>query len=54
MFTNFPYLSSDWQKNCEEERLLGVSMTGIFDNALMNGSKGMGKLAHALESFRDN
>lgn len=54
MFTNFPYLSNDWQKNCEEERLLGVSMTGIFDNALMNGSKGMGKLAHALESFREH
>lgn len=53
MFTNFPYLSKEWQTNCEEERLLGVSMTGIFDNSLMNGSNGMGKLAHALESFRE-
>ena len=26
---NFKYLSGDWKKNCEDERLLGVSMTGI-------------------------
>jgi len=32
--TNFPYLRRDWQKNTEEERLLGVSMTGIMDNKL--------------------
>lgn len=32
--TNFPYLRRDWQKNTEEERLLGVSMTGIMDNLL--------------------
>jgi ribonucleoside-diphosphate reductase alpha chain len=30
--THFPYLSSDWEKNCKEEALLGVSMTGITDN----------------------
>ena len=29
--TNFPYLSSEWRKNCEEERLLGVSITGQWD-----------------------
>jgi ribonucleoside-diphosphate reductase alpha chain len=33
--TNFPYLSSEWNKNCEEEALLGVSLTGIMDNKLM-------------------
>ena len=33
--TYFPYLSSDWRKNCEEECLLGVSLTGILDNAMM-------------------
>ena len=32
--TNFPYLSSEWKKNCEEEALLGVSLTGILDNKL--------------------
>lgn len=31
-FTNFPYLSPEWKKNCEEERLLGVSLTGQMDN----------------------
>jgi len=29
--TNFRYLSSSWKNNCEEERLLGVSLTGIMD-----------------------
>ncbi len=29
--TNFPYLSKEWRKNCEEERLLGVSITGQWD-----------------------
>ena len=33
--TNFPYLSSEWKKNCEEECLLGVSLTGILDNKMM-------------------
>jgi ribonucleoside-triphosphate reductase len=31
-FTHFPYLSKEWKKNCEEERLLGVSITGQMDN----------------------
>lgn len=30
-FTYFPYLRPDWARNCEEERLLGVSLTGIMD-----------------------
>lgn len=30
--TNFRYLSKEWKKNCEEERLLGVSLTGQWDN----------------------
>ncbi len=34
--TNFRYLSKTWKQNCEEERLLGVSMTGIMDNSLIN------------------
>ena len=34
--TYFPYLRKVWQKNTEEERLLGVSFTGIYDNPLMN------------------
>ena len=34
--TNFPYLRKIWQKNTEEERLLGVSLTGIMDSKLLN------------------
>ena len=30
-FTDFPYLSAKWKQNCDEERLLGVSITGQFD-----------------------
>tara|TARA_R100000458_G_scaffold19014_2_gene16610 strand:+ start:7814 stop:9724 length:1911 start_codon:yes stop_codon:yes gene_type:complete len=38
--TNFRYLSNKWKVNCEEERLLGVSLTGIMDSPLTNGSSG--------------
>lgn len=34
--TDFPYLRKIWQKNTEEERLLGVSITGILDCHLLN------------------
>ena len=34
-FTTFPYLRNVWQRNTEDERLLGVSLTGIMDNPLM-------------------
>lgn len=33
--TDFGYLGDDWKKNCEEEQLLGVSITGYFDNELI-------------------
>jgi len=36
--TNFKYLSKKWRENCEEERLLGVSLTGIMDNKYTNGT----------------
>ena len=39
--TNFPYLSSEWKKNCEEEALLGVSLTGILDNKMMRDTHGL-------------
>lgn len=35
-FTNFRYLRSVWQKNTEEERLLGVSMTGVMDHPVLS------------------
>ena len=31
-FTDFPYLRERWKKNCDVERLLGVSLTGVCDN----------------------
>ena len=36
-FTHFPYLRKIWKDNTEEERLLGVSLTGIMDNAMLSG-----------------
>lgn len=33
--TNFGYLSDDWKKHCEEERLLGVSITGQWDSKIL-------------------
>jgi ribonucleoside-diphosphate reductase alpha chain len=50
-YTNFPYLRKIWQKNTEEERLLGVSMTGIMDNPLTT-TKNAG-LESTLEHLRN-
>jgi ribonucleoside-diphosphate reductase alpha chain len=48
----FPYLRKVWQKNTAEERLLGVSMTGIMDNPLMtNSNKGLEKTLEHLRSI---
>lgn len=33
--TNFKYLSKEWRKNCEDEALLGVSLTGQWDNKIV-------------------
>lgn len=35
--TDFKYISNKWKENCEEERLLGVSLTGIMDHPVMSG-----------------
>lgn len=35
--TNFRYLRPEWKENCETERLLGVSLTGIYDNPITSG-----------------
>jgi len=48
----FPYLRKVWQNNTAEERLLGVSMTGIMDNPLMtNSNKGLDKTLEHLRSI---
>jgi len=48
--THFPYLRKIWQKNTEEERLLGVSLTGILDNEWMG--KVCESTAKSLEQLR--
>ena len=49
--TNFKYVSAAWKKNCSEERLLGVSLTGIMDNSLTNGkAKGIETLLEELKA----
>jgi ribonucleoside-diphosphate reductase alpha chain len=50
--TDFPYLRKIWQKNTEEEALLGVSMTGICDNTLLNNPDDV-ELPARLEKLRD-
>ena len=48
-FTKFPYLRKVWERNTTEERLLGVSLTGIMDNNLTNGKeKGLPTLLEVL------
>ena len=50
--TDFRYLRNVWKKNTEEEALLGVSMTGIMDCKLTNGSTGSEKLGKLLETLK--
>lgn len=51
--TNFQYISSEWSKNCKEEALLGVSMTGQLDNTMMRTIRGdYHELADVLEHLK--
>lgn len=49
--TDFNLLRPEWKKNCEEERLLGVSLTGIYGNRLFNNYMDLG-LPERLERLR--
>lgn len=51
--TNFRYLRAIWKKNAEEERLLGVSITGIMDHPVLNGSKGYTELFEYLSVLKE-
>jgi len=51
--TDFKYLSKKWKENCDEERLLGVSLTGIMDNVLTNGEMGVAETGATLRRLRD-
>lgn len=51
--TKFQYISSEWSKNCNEEALLGVSMTGQLDNTMMRTIHGEHhELANVLEHLK--
>ncbi len=51
--TNFPYLSKEWKKNCEEEALLGVSLTGQWDSKVVLQKNTLRKLKEiAIETNR--
>ena len=50
-YTKFPYLRKVWQRNTEDERLLGVSLTGIMDNTLTT-TQNHG-LSKTLEKLRE-
>jgi len=53
--TDFKYLRKIWKNNTEEERLLGVSLTGILDNEMMSGkSHHLGKnIGATLEALKE-
>lgn len=53
--TGFKYLRKIWKDNTEQERLLGVSLTGILDNELLSGrSARYGKnISHILSDLRE-
>ncbi len=51
-YTKFPYLRKVWKDNTEEERLLGVSLTGVMDNPLMTlKNKGLEKTLDHLKQI---
>lgn len=49
--TNFKYIRKSWKDNCEEERLLGVSLTGIFGNKITGTNNS--SLAGYLDAMRE-
>lgn len=50
--TDFGYLRDEWKQNADEERLLGVSMTGQFGHKVLNGSEGLDSLIKWLDALR--
>jgi ribonucleoside-diphosphate reductase alpha chain len=52
--TDFKYIRKIWKDNTEEERLLGVSLTGQFGNQFFSGQEGLDSLAEALDGLREH
>ena len=51
--TDFKFVSPEWITNCNLERLLGVSLTGIMDHEVLNGNKGPEVLKEWLTNLKD-
>lgn len=51
-YTDFRYVRSLWKRNAEEERLLGVSLTGIYDHPVLSGREGEATLIAWLSELR--
>ena len=52
--TNWRYVRKKWIEQLEEERLLGISFTGICDHPVMSGQEGYDKLGKWLRELRDH
>ena len=52
--TDFKYLRKIWKDNTEEERLLGVSLTGQFGHKFFSGKEDINKLEKTLVSLRES
>lgn len=50
--TDYPYLREEWKKNAEEERLLGVSLTGVYGNMWTNGTVNSNSTKVLLNNLR--
>lgn len=54
LLVDFKFVSEEWIRNTREERLLGVSLTGIFDHTVMSGQEGEEKLTQWLNALREH
>lgn len=51
--SDFGFLDSEWKQNTESERLLGVSLTGLADHRILNGSHGVASLQNSLKTLKE-
>jgi len=51
--TDFHFIDEDWKKNCEEERLLGVSLSGIMDHPVLSNEKKPERMEDWLVAMRE-
>lgn len=50
-FTDFRYVRSIWKRNAEDERLLGVSLTGIYDSTLLSNGEQLPDILEGLKAY---